>query len=81
MQFSGESRSGAGVRLHTVEFTNSGARYQIESSYSSVTENSFLGIRVTPSRSLRSVDLQCRTAGSATDQFESLASLLDPTPR
>jgi len=81
MQFTGESRWGAGVRLHTVEFTNNGVRYLIENSYSSLTEYSFLGVRVTPSRSRRTVELHCRLNGSTTDQFESLASLLDPAPR
>lgn len=81
MQFTGESRWGAGVRLHTVEFKNHGARYLIENSYSSLTEESFLGVRVTPSHSQQAVDLHCRLNGSITDRFESLAALLDPVPR
>lgn len=80
-QFSGESRAGAGVRLHSVEFTNRDSRYQIESSYSSLTGDSFLGVRVTPSRSQQPVELPCTSAAGAAEQFESLASLLDPTPR
>lgn len=80
-KFEGESRHGLGVSLDALSFSNGGVKYVLESSSSTLTGESFDGVRIYRGGQHQPISLWCERLPIGDGDFRQLADQLDPAPR